>query len=166
MPKDPFPYGVEMASIRNPDELLRENKDLRKKVAYLEDKVAYLTELYKVISEEPERIIKKRFIVLFRLIRDERKNIRRLCAISDVSPKCFYAHRKGPSVKEISDKALIVLIKQIQQEYGNSIGYRKMQDRLHDDYEITIGRQKVLHLMGTANMLSAVRRKHFTEEYI
>ena len=59
VPKDPFPYGVEMASIRNPDELLRENKDLRKKVAYLEDKVACLTELYKVISEEPERIIKK-----------------------------------------------------------------------------------------------------------
>ena len=48
-----------MASIRNPDELLRENKDLRKKVAYLENKVACLTELYKVISEEPERIIKK-----------------------------------------------------------------------------------------------------------
>ena len=59
VPKDPFPYGVEMASIKNPDELQRENKDLRKKVAYLEDKVAYLTELYKVISEEPERILKK-----------------------------------------------------------------------------------------------------------
>lgn len=43
----------------NPDELLRENKDLRKKIAYLEDKVAYLTELYKVISEEPEKILKK-----------------------------------------------------------------------------------------------------------
>ncbi len=59
VPKDPFPYGVEMASIKNPDELQRENKDLRKKVAYLEDKVAYLTEWYKVISEEPERILKK-----------------------------------------------------------------------------------------------------------
>ncbi len=42
---------------------------IRKKIAYFEDKVTYLTELYKVISEEPERIIKKRFIVLFRLIR-------------------------------------------------------------------------------------------------
>lgn len=57
--RDPFPSGVEMASEKNPDELLRENKDLRKKVAYLEDKVAYLTELYKVISEEPEKISKK-----------------------------------------------------------------------------------------------------------
>ena len=58
-PKDPFPSGVEMASEKNPDELLRENKDLRRKVSYLEDKVAYLTELYKVISEEPEKISKK-----------------------------------------------------------------------------------------------------------
>lgn len=58
-PKDPFPSGVEMASEKNPDELQRENKDLRKKIAYLEDKVAYLTELYKVISAEPEKISKK-----------------------------------------------------------------------------------------------------------
>lgn len=58
-PTDPLPNGVEMASVNNPDELLRENKDLRKKIAYLEDKVAYLTELYKVISEEPEKISKK-----------------------------------------------------------------------------------------------------------
>lgn len=58
-PKDPLPDGVEMASVNNPEELVRENKDLRKKIAYLEDKVDYLTELYKVISEEPERISKK-----------------------------------------------------------------------------------------------------------
>jgi len=57
--KDPFPSGVEMASVNNPDELLKENKDLRKKIAYLEDKVAYLAELYKVISEDPQKISKK-----------------------------------------------------------------------------------------------------------
>ncbi len=59
VPTDPLPNGVEMASVNNPEELKRENKDLRKKIAYLEDKVAYLTELYKVISEEPEKISKK-----------------------------------------------------------------------------------------------------------
>lgn len=59
LPNDPFPSGVEMASVKKPDELQRENRDLRKKIAYLEDKVAYLTELYKVISEEPEKISKK-----------------------------------------------------------------------------------------------------------
>lgn len=102
---------------------------------------------------------------MFRLIQDGRKNIRRLCAIAEVSPKCFYEHRKGPSDKEISDASLIIIIKKVQEEYGNSVGYRKMQDRLHDDYGITIGRQKTLRLMGQAKMLSTVRRKHFSEEY-
>lgn len=82
-----------------------------------------------------------------------------------MSPKCFYEHRKGPSGKEVSDEALIAVIKQVQQEYGNSVGYRKMQDRLQDDYDIIVGRQKVLRLMKTADMLSTVRRKHYTEEY-
>ena len=58
-PKDPFPEGVEMASSRDPQELERENKDLRKKVAYLENKVAYLTALYKIINKNPEDVAKK-----------------------------------------------------------------------------------------------------------
>lgn len=82
-----------------------------------------------------------------------------------MSPKCFYEHRRGPSGKEISDESLTVVIKQVQQKYGNSVGYRKMQDRLYDDYGIVAGRQKVLRLMKTAKVLSTVRRKHFTEEY-
>lgn len=82
-----------------------------------------------------------------------------------MSPKCFYEHRRGPSGKEISDESLTVVIKQVQQKYGNSVGYRKMQDRLYDDYGIVVGRQKVLRLMKTAKVLSTVRRKHFTEEY-
>lgn len=82
-----------------------------------------------------------------------------------MSPKCFYEHRKGPTGKEVSDEALIAVIKQVQQEYGNSVGYRKMQDRLQDDYGIIAGRQKVLRLMKTADMLSTVRRKHYTEEH-
>lgn len=82
-----------------------------------------------------------------------------------MSPKCFYEHRKGPTGKEVLDEALIAVIKQLQQEYGNSVGYRKMQDRLQDDYGIIAGRQKVLRLMKTADMLSTVRRKHYTEEH-
>lgn len=41
----------------------------------------------------------------------------------------------------------MMCIKQVQQEYGNSIGYRKMQDRLQDDYGIKAGRKKILRLM-------------------
>lgn len=59
-PDDPFPEGVVMAARNNPDELARENKDLRKKVAYLEDKVAYLETLYSILKEDPAKISKKK----------------------------------------------------------------------------------------------------------
>lgn len=59
VPKDPFPEGVEMARDRDPQELERELRDLRRKNAYLEDKVAYLTALYEIVHERPEAIAKK-----------------------------------------------------------------------------------------------------------
>lgn len=102
---------------------------------------------------------------MLRLIKDGHKNIRRLCTIANVSTKCCYEHLKGPSEKDLSDEAIIVCIKQIQQEFGNSIGYRKMQDRLQDDYGVKAGRKKILRLMKASKTLSAVRRKHFAEEY-
>ena len=99
------------------------------------------------------------------LISEGRRNTRRLCSIAGVSPKCYYAHAKGPSGKEMSDERLIAIIRALQETYGNSLGYRKMADRIKDDYGIVLGRKKVLRLMEEANALSAVRRKHFSEEY-
>lgn len=40
-----------------------------------------------------------------------------------------------------------------------------MAERLEDDYGIVLGEKKVLRLMEEAKTLSAVRRKHFSEEY-
>ena len=59
-PKDPIPKGIVMAAKTNPEELARENRDLRKKVDYLEDKVAYLEQLYKIIKTKPEEVVKKK----------------------------------------------------------------------------------------------------------
>ena len=59
-PKDPIPEGIVMAAKTNPEELARENRDLRKKVDYLEDKVAYLEQLYKIINTKPEEVVKKK----------------------------------------------------------------------------------------------------------
>ena len=59
-PKDPIPEGIVMAAKTNPEELARENRDLRKKVDYLEDKVAYLEQLYKIIKTKPEEVVKKK----------------------------------------------------------------------------------------------------------
>ena len=41
-----------MAAKTNPEELAKENSDLRRKNAYLEDEVAYLKKLYEVMLKE------------------------------------------------------------------------------------------------------------------
>lgn len=99
------------------------------------------------------------------LIHAGKKNTRRLCAIAEVSPKNLYTHLKGPSLKELSDEEIILKIKSLQKTYGSSLGYRKMADRLKDDFGITLSRRKTLKLMEKASVLSSVRRKHYTEEY-
>ena len=81
-----------------------------------------------------------------------------------MSTKCYYAFIKGPTEKEISDESLKVIIKNLQNSYDNSLGYRKITDRLKTDYDINIGKKKVLDLMNKADALSAVRR-HYSEEY-
>jgi hypothetical protein len=65
----------------------------------------------------------------------------------------------------LSDEQAISFIRELQESYGNSLGYRKMADRLKDDYGVELGRKKVLSLMEKAETLSCVRRKHFSEEY-
>lgn len=88
-----------------------------------------------------------------------------MCAIADVSPKCYYKRAKGPSGKEISDQAVIAVIKTLQKEFGDSLGYRKMQDRLKEDYGLKLSRRKVLSLMQESKQLSSVRRRLHSEEY-
>lgn len=57
---DPSPEGVKETTSSNPEELKKENKDLRRKIAYLEDKVLYLETLYELISESPDEVSKKK----------------------------------------------------------------------------------------------------------
>lgn len=82
-----------------------------------------------------------------------------------MSPKCLYTHAKGSSRKEYTDQEIIEKIKTLQEAYGRSLGYRKLADRLETDYGIKLSRKTVLRLAREANSLSAVRRKHFSEEY-
>ena len=82
-----------------------------------------------------------------------------------MSPKCLYAHAKGPTKKEYTDQELKEKIKTLQDAFGHSLGYRKLSDRLEDDYEIKLSRKTVLRLAREAKALSSVRRRHFSEEY-
>lgn len=59
-PKDPIPEGVAMAANTDPEELKREIRDLRRKNAYLEDKVAYLEKLYEVMIKEKAGVAPKK----------------------------------------------------------------------------------------------------------
>lgn len=128
-------------------------------------RVAYLKKLYEIMTgKKSDEAPKKRFSAIMSLISEGSRNTRRLCSKAGVSPKCYYAHAKGASGKEMSDERLIAIIRALQETYGNSLDYRKMADRIKDDYGIVLGRKKVLRLMEEANALSAVRRKHFCEE--
>ena len=51
-PKDPIPEVIAVAAKTNPEELAKENRDLRRKNEYLEDEVAYLKKLYEVMLKE------------------------------------------------------------------------------------------------------------------
>lgn len=57
---DPSPEGIEEVTTTDPIELKKENKDLRRKIAYLEDKVVYLETLYSLISTSPTEVSKKK----------------------------------------------------------------------------------------------------------
>lgn len=91
--------------------------------------------------------------------------MRRLCAIAEVSPKCYYSHAKGPSARELSDAEVVAAIAGLQREHGGSLGYRKMQGRLEVDHGIVLSRRKVLSLMQRADLLSSVRRRLHSEEF-
>ena len=51
-PKDPIPEVIAVAAKTNPEELAKENRDLRRKNEYLEDEIAYLKKLYEVMLKE------------------------------------------------------------------------------------------------------------------
>ncbi len=57
---DPCPEGIAEATTNDPDELKRIIKDLRRKIAFLDDKVLYLETLYETISVKPSEISKKK----------------------------------------------------------------------------------------------------------
>lgn len=57
---DPSPEGVAEVTTTDPVELKKENNDLRRKIAYLEDKVLYLEKLYELIGTKPSEVSKKK----------------------------------------------------------------------------------------------------------
>lgn len=57
---DPSPEGIDEVTTTDPVELKKENRDLRRKIAYLEDKNLYLETLYELIGTKPSEVSKKK----------------------------------------------------------------------------------------------------------
>ena len=58
-----------------------------------------------------------------------------------MSPKCFYAHKKGPSKAEYARQEVKDKIVKLQEDFGKSLGYRKLTYRLEDDYDIDLSQK-------------------------
>lgn len=85
-----------------------------------------------------------------------------LCRVADVSRKCYYSHLKSP--KDIEDTEILEEIRFQQEKDYNSIGYREMTRLVSKKIGKKVNRKRVLRLMQKHNLLSAVRRKKYSEE--
>lgn len=90
--------------------------------------------------------------------------MRRLCAIADVSPKCFYAHRKGHSAKSMQDNEIAECIRNEQEKTGYALGYRPMARAVSEALGITVSRNCIRRIMKENSLQSRQRMKRFSEE--
>lgn len=113
-----------------------------------------------------QRILKKkRFRAILEAINAKgRSNVRRLCAIAQVSPKCFYAHKKGDSAKTISDRKIASRIKEIQESADYALGYRPMARILSLEAGKPVSRNRIKRIMKEEDLQSRQRRRRFSEE--
>lgn len=88
-----------------------------------------------------------------------------LCAIADVSRKCYYAFLKKAGAGNCpSDEFLKKAISEIQREKHHSMGYRQMNIRLREMTGARINAKKTYRLMQESGNLSAVRRRKWSPE--
>lgn len=92
-----------------------------------------------------------------------RKNVRGLCGIAGVSPKCFYQSLK-PKRKDVEDAVLLEEIAGMQEDHGQCLGYRKMAMELSKKLGIAVNEKRVERIMRDNGLLSNIRRRKYSEE--
>ena len=85
-----------------------------------------------------------------------------LCRIANVSRKSYYRHLRHPY--SASDMEITGIIRSLQEEHGGSIGYRPMANRVSKEYGKRVNRKRVRRLMQENDLLSAVRRRKWSDE--
>ncbi|MGN1189842.1 MAG: IS3 family transposase [Candidatus Ornithospirochaeta sp.] len=84
--------------------------------------------------------------------------------MAEVSPKCFYAHKKGDSSKTISDKKIAARIREVQEANDYAMGYRPMAMLISEETGTTVSRNRIKRIMKEENLQSRQRRRKFGEE--
>lgn len=87
-----------------------------------------------------------------------------LCAIADVSRKCYYDHRARNCIMDSELTEIVAYIRQIQQETNYAVGYRHMTAKLRRKFKLEINEKRVLAIMRSHDLLSVVRRKKYAPE--
>ena len=151
----------------NVEDLMKELKAAKQEASYYKHKAAYHEALNQVLLEDAGKEAaskKKRYeAIKMAKIPNEKKNIRLLCAIADVTAKCYY-HSLKEKLKEAEDARLVDEIRELQQRHFFSLGYRKVAAMLSALHGLKINAKRVRRLMREHNLLSRVRRKKYSEE--
>jgi len=84
-----------------------------------------------------------------------------LCAIADVSRKCYYDHRSRRDVADSDLISIVEYIRTIQQETWYAVGYRHMTARIRRDLKLDVNEKRILAIMRSHDLLSVVRRKKY-----
>ena len=85
-----------------------------------------------------------------------------LCRIAEVSRKSYYYYRKHPC--PASDTTITDLIRRLQDDHKGSVGYRPMTRLVSAQYGKCVNRKRVRRLMKENDLLSAVRRRKWSDE--
>ena len=86
----------------------------------------------------------------FRLIEAERAQhpVSLLCGVLGVTRAGFYAwRRRPPSARELRDRELLGLIRQIHEDSRGTYGVPRIHAELSDDHGVKIARKRVARLM-------------------
>jgi len=83
--------------------------------------------------------------------------------LADVSRKSYYEFLKRPDLPE-EDAEILKIIADIQKERKGSVGYRPMAKEVSKRLNRAVNAKRVLRLMRENGLLSAVRRKKYSDE--
>ncbi|MEE3495417.1 MAG: IS3 family transposase [Butyrivibrio sp.] len=89
-------------------------------------------------------------------------NVSLLCRVANVSRKNYYRHLKYPY--DENNKEILEEIRNLQENHKGSIGYRPMTELVSKKCGKQLNSKRIRRLMKDNNLLSAVRRKKYSDE--